>query len=340
MKTKPESRTSKPGLQTYLLGGIVGITTLIVGYLLLVYDRPPGDLPDPAVSKLQLKDIPFDGVRAMEYLKQVCAIGPRKSGTAGMADQQKLIIDHFTKFGAKVDKQEFRVRDPIDGSAVEMANIIIQWQPEAKERIMLCSHYDTRPFPDQDRKNPRGRFVSANDGGSGVAIMMAMAHDMAKIKPKAGVGIDFVLFDGEELVYAERGDYFLGSDYFSQEYVHHPPAYTYRNGVLLDMVGGTKLQLFQERNSISWKNTKAVVDDLWGVARKLGVTEFALKPKHEVRDDHLRLNLVAKIPVCDVIDFDYPHWHTTGDVPENCSDLSLAKVGWVLEEWLKKEVNK
>jgi hypothetical protein len=77
------------------------------------------------------------------------------------------------------------------------------------------------------------------------------------------------------------------------------------------------------------------VVDIWKTAARLGVKEFVARRKHEVRDDHLKLHDIAKIPTCDIIDFDYPHWHTTNDVPRQCSALSLAKVGWVVHQWLQ-----
>jgi hypothetical protein len=108
------------------------------------------------------------------------------------------------------------------------------------------------------------------------------------------------------------------------------------------MVGDAHLQIFREVNSMRTRETRALVNDVWGVARDLGVREFIAITRYEVRDDHLALNDIAKIPTIDVIDFEYPtargpnYWHTTQDVPENCSALSLAKVGWVVLEWMKR----
>ena len=104
------------------------------------------------------------------------------------------------------------------------------------------------------------------------------------------------------------------------------------------MVGDADLQIYQERNSVTWPQTRPLVHSIWTTARKLGVREFIFRPEHEIRDDHLPLNNIAKIPTCDIIDFDYPHWHTRADTPERCSALSLAKVGWVVQEWLRAEV--
>ena len=286
----------------------------------------------PAASR-QLKDIPFDGARAYEYLKKLCAIGPRPSGSPGMKAQQKLLMEHFTRLGGEVELQRFSGRDPRDGSSVAMANLIVRWHPESKERILLCAHYDTLPLPLRDPRDPRGRFVGANDGASGVAVLMALGDEMPKLRPHYGV--DFVLFDGEEFIFDEdRDPYFQGSEHFGRQYVEKPPAYRYRWGVLLDMVGDARLGIYQEQNSVRWDDTRPLVDEIWATARRLGVREFIPEEKHEVRDDHLALHNIAGIPTCNVIDFDYPAWHTRADTPERCSALSLAKVGWVVREWL------
>ncbi len=284
-------------------------------------------------SNLKLSDIPFNGAEAYDYLKQLCAIGPRRSGSPGMAVQQKYLVDYFKQLGAKVVPQTFKARHPLTGEPVSMTNLIIQWHPDRKERILLCAHYDTRPFPDRDPHNPRGVFLGANDGASGVAILMELGKSMPKFESRYGV--DFVLLDGEELVFGETGTFFLGSEYFASNYVAEPPPYVYKAGVLLDMVGDVDLQIYQERNSLKWKDTKPLVDDIWKTAARLGVKEFVAQPRYEILDDHLKLRNIANIPTCDIIDFDYLPWHTQADDPAHCSALSLAKVGWVIQEWLK-----
>lgn len=284
-------------------------------------------------STLELRDIPFNGAQAYDYLKQLCALGPRRSGSPGMAAQQKLLIEHFRNLGAEVRLQSFRIKHPVDGSLVDMANLIVSWHPESKQRILLCTHYDTLPYPLRDPKNPRGVFVGANDGGSGTALLMQLGHEMRELETRYGV--DFVFLDGEEFIFHEDGRYFLGSEYFARRYVDDRPAYRYRWGVLLDLVGDADLQLYQERNSMSWRDTRPLVEAIWATARRLGVNEFIPKKKHEILDDHLMLHNTGGIPTCDVIDFEYPYWHTQDDTPEHCSALSLAKVGWVIREWLK-----
>ncbi|HEV2973112.1 MAG TPA: M28 family peptidase, partial [Pirellulales bacterium] len=156
--------------QMVFVGAIVTAGALVAALLLfdpLGHSAAP---PSETTSKFRLDEIPFDGKQAYEYLKQLCEIGPRPSGSAGMVAQQKLITEHFRKLKAQVSFQEFRARNPQDGSPVPMANIIVQWHPDRKERILLCAHYDTRPFPDEDTRNPKGIFIGANDGASGVAV--------------------------------------------------------------------------------------------------------------------------------------------------------------------------
>ncbi len=307
---------------------------LVLGCLMaVVFLLSPSDrIAGAGMSSLRLEQIPFDGAKAYQYLKQICQIGPRPSGSAGMEAQQKLLTEHFTKLGAKVRLQRFRARHPAGEPDVPMANLIVEWRPESKERILLCTHYDTLPFPMLDRKNPRGVFVGANDGGSGVALLMALGHDMPGLA--AQYGVDFVFFDGEEFIFSHNDPYFLGSEFFATSYAKEPPPHRYRWGVLLDMIGDADLQIYQERYSTWWPDTRPLVDEIWATARRLGVREFIPKRKYEVRDDHLPLHNIAKIPTCDIIDFDYPAWHTQADTPERCSALSLAKVGWVVREWL------
>lgn len=333
MNEPPPSQPSrKPSAQTIFLAMVVFGSCVVMLYVLFADPGRPGQA-ETVVSQLRLEDIPFNGTRAYEYLKQLSAIGPRPSGSAGMEAQQKLLVEHFQRLGARVELQRFQIRHPLDGSAVPMANVIARWFPERKTRILLCAHYDTLPFPMLDPQNPRGVFVGANDGASGVAVLMELAHEIPKLQN--GFGIDLVMLDGEEFIFQPNGRYFLGSEYFARQYAQKRSPHRYRWGILLDMVGDADLQLYQERNSMWWSDTRPLVEDLWATAARLGVREFIAEKKYEIRDDHLPLHDIGGIPICDVIDFDYPPWHTQGDTPDKCSALSLAKVGWVVHEWLK-----
>lgn len=282
---------------------------------------------------------PFRGDRAYQHLKDICALGGRVSGSNGMAQQQKLLIDHFEQLGGRVSRQEFDARHPEDGSTVKMANLVVEWHPERSDRILLCAHYDTRPFPDNDPDpaKRRGLFVGANDGASGTAVLCELARFMPSLDSRYGV--DFVLFDGEELVFDNARDpYFLGSKHFARIYAAGEIEPTYHYGVLLDMVGDREISLYYERNSM--KHARDVVIDVWKAARRLNARTFKHRSKHTVNDDHVPLNEIAKIPTIDIVDFDYPrpgrlnYWHTTMDVPEMCSADSLGIVGAVVLEWL------
>ena len=314
--------------------------------ILLFMNIQCGNAATPTVSRLKLEDIRFDGAKAYEYLKTLCDIGPRPSGSEGMAAQQKLLQEHFQKLGGSVEFQRFRAKHPLNDAWVPMANILVHWNPQSERRILLCAHYDTLPYPLRDLDNPRGRFVGANDNASGVAILMQLAHDMPKLKD---LGVDFLLLDGEEFVFdAERDPMFLGAEYFAREYVKNKPGAGYRWAILLDMVGDADLEILQEREGMRWPDTRPLVKEVWATAAKLGVREFVAKPMRQVyfADDHVTLHNLGHISCIDVIDFEYPslpkngerenrYWHTQEDTPDKCSALSLAKVGWVILEWLK-----
>jgi Peptidase family M28 len=300
---------------------------------------PPGETPinQSRQKAMERATNPLNAQRSYNYLAEICALGPRISGSPGMRQQQALVKEHFEKLGGKVSFQRFEVANPLDGVKVPMANLICEWQPQRKERILLCAHYDTRPLPDQDPdplQQKQGVFLGANDGASGVAVMMELAHVMSKLE--GDVGVDFVLFDGEEFVYVEGRDaYFLGSEHFAKDYATKPPAHKYRWGVLMDMVGDANLKIYEEQHSVTWRDTRPLVKEIWATAGKIGVEEFVPRVGYRVLDDHLALRNTAKIPTCDIIDFDYAYWHTVGDVPQRCSGTSLAKVGWVVYEWIR-----
>jgi hypothetical protein len=273
-----------------------------------------------------------DAARAYRYLKEICDIGPRISGTEGMTKQRDLLETHFTKLGATIGYQEFDAVHPQTGAPVRLVNMVVSWHPERKSRVLLCCHYDTRPFPDNDPvpANRTKPFIGANDGGSGVALFMELGHHLPQVQTPYGV--DFVFFDAEELIYGPRDQFFLGSTYFATQYRDTPPQHEYVCGVLVDMIGDKELRVYQEMHSLN--KAPAVTRSVWEAAARVGVREFIARRKHEIRDDHLPLNDIARIPTCDVIDFDYPYWHTRNDVPAACSGESIAKVGRVLLEWL------
>lgn len=280
----------------------------------------------------------FSGVRAMEHLEAICRLGPRPSGSDGMRRQRAMLAAHFREAGATISGQAFQIRDRRSGQPVHIENLVASWHPDRDERILLAAHYDTRPFPDRDPVDPRGVFIGANDGASGVALLMELGRFMPAL---AGpLGVDFVLFDAEEYVVGARDPYFLGSTFFARQYAAERRAGrgpVYRAAVVVDMVADRDLQIWQEVQSISWPDTRPVVESIWSVAARLGVREFVPRPRHEVQDDHVPLRNIGKIPACNIIDFDYPQWHTTGDLPAACAPESLETVGRVVLAWLREQ---
>lgn len=340
------SAADKPAKgQTLFLGSTVAVLLAAIVYFALFKQDSNGETRRKR-GVLTLEQIPFDGQAALEWVERVCAIGPRYSGSKGMEQQQQMLVQHFQSLGGKVEMQKFDVRHPVNGQRVPMANLIVRWHPDRKERIMFCAHYDTRPFPDRDPIDPKGVFIGANDGGSGVGVLAEFGKHMAKFD--STLGVDFVLFDGEELVYSDKDRYFIGSEEFAKAYAANKQrGYQYRAAVLLDMVGDQYLDLYQERNGLRWRDSRWIVESIWKKAAELGVNEFIPRPYNmELRDDHIMLHDIGKIPAIDIIDFRYRsprgenYWHTRKDTPDKCSALSLAKVGWVIHEWLKDEGKK
>ena len=278
---------------------------------------------------------PIDGERAYRYLKEICAIGPRPAGSAANARQRALVAKHFKASGATVGEQPFTTNDPRSGAKVNMVNLIGAWNPERAERVVIGVHYDTRPFPDEEPDPARRTlpFIGANDGASGVAMLMEIAHHLNDLPTPWGV--DLVLFDGEELVYGRDGDYFLGSKEFARVYVEERERRKrksrYVAGLVLDMIGDKNLQIDQEPHSIDLQ--PGLVREVWTVARRLKASAFRNRVGRAVLDDHLPLNN-GGIPAIDLIDFDYPQWHTADDLPEYCSAASLDQVGRVVTAWL------
>lgn len=278
----------------------------------------------------------FDANRAKEYLKQVCDIGPRVSGSQEMKRQQKLIESHFTRLGAKIAWQRFTARQTSRPTPVEMANLIVSFHPERPRRVLFCTHYDTRPIADQepDRRDWARPFVSANDGASGVAWLMEFAHHVKDVN--TNVGVDFAFFDGEEYILDSRpgvDTYFFGSEHFATDYGRHPPKHRYIAGVLLDLFAGANAKFPFEQNSLF--QAGAVAQEIWKVAKELNEPAFEHRIGPQLLDDHLALNR-AGIPTVDIIDFDYPHWHRLTDTPDKVSGETMAKVARVLSTWLSR----
>jgi glutaminyl-peptide cyclotransferase len=266
----------------------------------------------------------FDEDHAFFLLEAQCAFGPRNPGSWGHTECLEFLQREMSFWADTVILQPFTYYSSDQDDTLHLTNIIGRIAPTNRARILLCAHWDTRPYADQD-PNPANRdtpILGANDGASGVAILLEIARRCALNRPP--VGVDIVLFDGED--YGREGvldDYLLGSKYYAKNLP--PPAP--RFGILLDMVGDRDLKIPKEQGSYSL--ARDVVEKVWGVARELKISSFEQEVGRPVYDDHMPLNEIG-IPTIDIIDFDYPAWHTLRDTPSACSAQSLDDVGRVL----------
>jgi glutaminyl-peptide cyclotransferase len=277
----------------------------------------------------------FDGANAHKYLVDLCKLGPRLTASRPMKRQQQLLKEHFEKLGAEVELQKFSARQPSRSEPFECVNVLVRHFPDRKKRVLLSCHYDTRPMADREPplSTRRGQFHGANDAAASVAFLMELGRLLPNLDLQ--VGVDFAFFDAEEFIYdTERDNYFIGSEEFVRKLVADGGKERYAKVLNLDMIAGKDLKLHPDMDSSI--RAGALVDEVWGIARELGISEFAPAPKHEVRDDHLSF-LNVGINAADLIDFDYEHWHRLSDTPQNCSAESMSKVAAVIVEWLKRQ---
>ena len=271
---------------------------------------------------------PFSGERALALVRAQCELGPRHPGSPGIAALRDLIEAAARQAGLPVYRLPFTEPDPRGGPDLESWNLVVSAGPPGGERLWLGAHYDTRPVSDMDA-DPTLRplpLTGANDGGSGVAVLLHLIELFGQAPPPQGV--DLLFFDAEDSgIPAEPATYCLGSRHLARTWQDFgsPLAEGRPRGlIVLDMVGDRDLRIPMERYSLGrapvW--TRSVFDR----ARELGLDAFVPEPGRAVIDDHLPF-LEAGIPAVDLIDFEYPAWHTAGDTPEACSAASLGQVG-------------
>jgi hypothetical protein len=266
--------------------------------------------------------VEFSGGRAWQYLLKQCEFGPRVPGTAAHDSTSAFIIEHLRKCGARVSLQRFEIDDPYGDGVLRLTNIVGSFYADARKRFLLAAHYDTRPWADQESDEKlRGRpILGANDGASGVAVLLELADILAAHRPD-GLGVDLVFFDGED--YGKAGDhhhYLLGSSHFAAKLGGYRPA----AAMVLDMVGAREARFRQEGNSLDvapdW--TRRVFER----AGELELDIFVAERAGAVYDDHVPL-LRAGIPTVDLIGMPYADWHLLSDTPDQCSAETLRAVG-------------
>jgi len=267
----------------------------------------------------------FRKVDAYANLKKQCAFGPRVPGTAAHQKCLDFLAGEMRKTTSDVVLQVFRGRDVFQNKNVILTNVVASFGKSRKDRLLFCAHWDSRQRADMDPV-PANRLKpvpGANDGASGVAVLLEIARILKAFPPP--LGVDLILFDGEDG--GEEGQFStwcLGSAHFAPQW---PKSSYPKYAVLLDMVGGRDLRLPVEINSRRY--APDVVERVWGKALSLSLRPFQMADGYEVVDDHLELIKVG-IPAVDIIDLDYPFWHTTADTPDKCSPESLDAVGTLL----------
>ncbi|MCX5754124.1 MAG: M28 family peptidase [Candidatus Krumholzibacteria bacterium] len=272
----------------------------------------------------------FDGASAFAFLKEQCDMGPRYPGSPGHAAIRRFLVEKLAAFGASVAQQPFEAVLST-GDTLRLVNIVGAYRPDARKRILLGAHYDTRPRADRD-PDPANRarpIIGANDGGSGVAVLLELARLLAASKPS--VGVDLVFFDGEDS--GEEGkamDYLLGSRRYAKSLGGSPPYAV----IVIDMVGERDSRIPVE--GFSAAASPALCARIYGIARTLRVPNLVQSRGSSIIDDHLPF-IQAGIPAIDLIDFEYRYWHTLADTPDKCSSESLAAVGSVLVRYLWEE---
>ena len=267
----------------------------------------------------------FDEQSAFRHLEKQCEFGPRVPGTLSHLKCRDYLKTMLNKYADRVTLQPFTVTIESGKSPVTCYNIIANFYSAKKRRILLCAHWDTRPWADRDPDpaNHKKPVPGASDGASGVAVLLEIAK-IIKITPP-NYGVDIVLFDAEDFgTYGQNDTWALGSKQFARNTVrnYHPEF-----AILLDLIGDADQQLYIEQNSYQY--ARKIVDRIWNIAERMAIPEFIPEVKFDVYDDHLNL-LEIGIPAIDIIDFDYKYWHTVEDTPDKCSPQSLGNVGKVV----------
>ena len=286
---------------------------------------------------------------ALQYCQIQCDFGPRTMNSQAHEACGQWIVSKFKSFGLFVTEQRATLTG-YDGTSLNATNIIASYRPELKDRILLCAHWDSRPWADNDpdEANWKKPVLAANDGASGVAVMLEVARLLAADSLK--LGVDFVCFDAEDWgipqwsEVEDRGNtWALGSQYWAAN-CPKAQAKSYRFGILLDMVGGEGAQFYQEHMSLQY--ARNVVDKVWRAAQVVGFGSFfPMQEGGGITDDHIPVNQVAKIPCIDIIPY-YPTceqssfgptWHTVNDDMQHIDRNTLQAVGQTLVQVIYSE---
>lgn len=283
-----------------------------------------GDRPPPPRE--------FDAQSAFRYIEQQVAFGPRVPGTEPHR-RMGVWLDSLLRAKADTVIVQSWTHVTTKGDTLPLTNFLARYNPDAERRILFLAHWDSRPTADGPASTDSTVPVpGANDGGSGVALLLGVADVLHRTPP--AIGVDLLFVDGEDYgdFTATPTDVLIGSRYYA---AHQPSGPQPLYAVLFDLVADRDLQLYQEGNSLI--GAPEVVNLVWDTARELGYGQvFVDTPRHTLIDDHLELQKVG-IRAIDVVDFDYPAWHTSGDVLDKVSPRSLQIVGDVALALIRRE---
>ncbi|MEO7191613.1 MAG: M28 family peptidase [Vicinamibacterales bacterium] len=305
---------------TLALGAVVGgaIATKLPSATMAAAQRQPAA---GAAAARTAQPPQFDSARAWAHLRQLIAIGPRPAGSAQLRQTRAYITRQLAALGLTVQEQAFTADTPM--GRVEMVNLAVRLPGRRSDRILITGHYDTKLFRTQT-------FVGASDGGSSAAFLLELARTL-RDRPREFTH-EIVWLDGEEAFcssWTECGrpgspDNTYGSRYYVQAARKAGALASIKAMVLVDMIGDTDLQIRRDSNSARW-----LTDIIWNTARRLAYGGVFVNADTTVEDDHLPF-VEAGVPSVDIIDLDYPYWHTPDDTLQHVSARSLQAVGDVL----------
>lgn len=308
-----------------------GLFCLIISLFLFTAcedDQKQSNRAQPKVLLRTDLDIPdFDADSAYRYVAQQVAFGPRVPGSAGHIATANWLVSRLEGFGAEVKVQSATVT-AYDGTPLPMNNIIASYNPQETRRIILSAHWDTRPVADQGTERPDEPIPGANDGGSGVGVLLEIARQFSERTPY--IGVDIILWDAEDYGNGDvRDSYCLGSQYWTQN--KHKAGYRAMWGINLDMVGAQGAEFPREGQSRQYN--PVLLDRVWKTAQLLGYGQYFVDRRAEpIVDDHYYMSRDGGVPTIDIIDIPagggfFEHWHTQGDDLEVISRETLEAVG-------------
>ena len=286
---------------------------------------------------------------AFFFVEKQVKFGPRVPNSNPHKKTGDYLVATLKRYGAKVTEQNFESMT-YDGKKLFLRNIIGSFYPEKQKRILLAAHWDTRPFADKDKEKPDASFDGANDGASGVGVLLEVAR-LLNSGAEPNAGIDIIFFDGEDwgekwnesetpLPQGQLSWWILGSQYWANH--KHVPNYSAYYGILLDMVGAKNSRFFKEGSSMEY--APSIVDKVWSTAAQIGRSNlFVNQTQGGITDDHIPVNRVARIPMIDIVHYDpvYGYFgdyhHSTKDNLELIDKEVLASVAQVVVQVLYNE---